>query len=317
MNVVAISEKRIDDVLQPILGLLKCDTITDIMANEDGSVWISDLNSGKSKTDIMLTVAEIDRIIHAVASSARVEISRDRNPSVSCMLIGWDARFQGQIFPAAPNGSYFAIRRHLSKVFLLEDYVDSGLLTMAYADFLKEAVIQKKNILVVGSTGSGKTTLLNALLHEIAQTGDRCALIEEQQELRFPIGLNCFRQNTSRPDIFDGKRAIRDALRLNPDRIIYGEIRDGAAAQELIRAWNTGHSGGLATIHANSAIEALDRIDELLMEVMTHTPPASLITRAIDMCIFISYEYGIGRKIHPPFVLQKPHNDKWKGKNTF
>lgn len=311
--VAILSQDSLAPILEPILCYLEDDSVTDILVNEDGSIWVESLNKGMFPTGKVMQKAAIDTVIRRVASRIRFELG-ENNPSVSSMLHEWGVRFQGQIAPAAPGGAYFSIRRHAKRVFTLWDYVDQGMLSQKQADYLAQSVAAKKNIIVGGGTGSGKTTFLNALLLEVGKTGDRCALIQEQDELQYSPDLNFIRLNIAKPEVYSGRRAVYDSLRLRPDRIIYGEVRDGAAALELLKGWNTGHSGGLATIHANSTTEMLDRLHELLMEELQQ-PPINLIRRAIDICIFISYDYRCGRKIAPIFEVEKPDGGHWTGKH--
>ena len=160
------------------------------------------------------------------------------------------------------------------------------MLTEAHADELRAAAIERRNILISGGTGSGKTTLANALLAEPAFADDRVFLIEDTPELQcsawdvVPVLTRRFPKPITVVDL------VRDALRMRPDRIIIGEMRDGSAALETLKAWNTGHPGGLSTIHANSAEEALTRLADLLSEVTARTP-TRLIRHAVDLVVHI------------------------------
>lgn len=140
----------------------------------------------------------------------------------------------------------------------------------------------RRNILISGGTGSGKTTLANALLAEPAFAGDRVFLVEDTAELQCSA-WDCVAVLTRRhPRPIGVVDLVRDALRMRPDRIVVGEIRDGAAALETLKAWNTGHPGGLSTLHANSAEEALQRLEDLLLEVVAE-PPRRSLAQAVDL----------------------------------
>ena len=183
------------------------------------------------------------------------------------------------------------------QVFTLANYVERGIVSIDQADLIRSAVADRSNILVGGSTGAGKTTLANAILHEIAtQTRDRLYIVEDMRELQCsaPNKLQIFVQEP----IYGWQRAIMDALRSRPDRIIVGEVRGGAAALELIKAWNTGHPGGLATIHANDTRAMLDRVCQLLEEV-TLNPPRLFLAQTINLCIHIALDrrHPAGRRL--------------------
>jgi len=190
--------------------------------------------------------------------------------------------------PAAP-GPAFALRKRAIGVIPLERYVMDGMMTAEQADFLVQAVHARQNILIAGATSSGKTTLANALLAEIAATGDRVLVLEDTVELqctaRDHVPLR------TRADVVSMTELVRSAMRLRPDRVIVGEVRGGEAL-DLIKVWGTGHPGGIATIHAGSALGALLRLEQLILEVATN-PPRALIAEAVNVVIHIA---GRGRK---------------------
>jgi type IV secretion system protein VirB11 len=161
--------------------------------------------------------------------------------------------------------------------------VVNRILTALEADTLKRAVIARKNILIAGGTSSGKTTLANALLAEMAQLDERVILIEDTRELQC-AAPDCVALRT-KPGVASLDDLVRSTLRLRPDRIVVGEVR-GAEALAMLKAWNTGHPGGIATVHANSAIAALYRIEQLIQEAVV-TVPRRLIAEAIDLVVFI------------------------------
>jgi len=160
-----------------------------------------------------------------------------------------------------------------------------------HAEALRQAVLDRENILVVGGTGSGKTTLANALLAEIARTGDRLVILEDTRELvstaRDAVQLRTQPGSVTLADL------VRSTLRLRPDRIIIGEVR-GAEALDMLKAWNTGHPGGITTLHANSASSALTRLEQLVEEATTALPHA-LIGEAVDVIVFMSRASGARR----------------------
>jgi len=187
---------------------------------------------------------------------------------------------------AAPT---FAIRKPAVAVFTLNDYVGAGIMTIEQAETLRTAVASRKNILVAGGTSTGKTTLTNALLAELAKTADRVVLIEDTRELQ------CLAQNLVALRTKDGvvslSDLVRSSLRLRPDRIPIGEVR-GAEALDLLKAWGTGHPGGVGTIHAGSALGAVRRLEQLIQEAVV-TVPRALIAETIDVVAVLS---GRGRE---------------------
>ncbi|KAJ32451.1 conjugal transfer protein TrbB, partial [Agrobacterium tumefaciens] len=169
-------------------------------------------------------------------------------------------------------------------VFTLSDYVAGGIMTQQQADVLRIAVEKRKNILVAGGTSTGKTTLTNALLAEVAKTADRVVLIEDTRELQCAApNLVAMRTKDSVASLSD---LVKSSLRLRPDRIPVGEVR-GAEALDLLKAWGTGHPGGIGTIHANTAIGALRRLEQLVQEVVI-TVPRALIAETIDVIAVLS-----------------------------
>jgi type IV secretion system protein VirB11 len=169
-------------------------------------------------------------------------------------------------------------------VFTLGDYVDAGIMTGGQAESLRIAVAARKNILVAGGTSTGKTTLVNALLAEVAKTGDRVVLIEDTRELRCAApNLVSLRTKEGAASLSD---LVRSSLRLRPDRIPIGEVR-GAEALDLLKAWGTGHPGGVGTLHAGSAIGALRRLEQLIQEAVV-TVPRALIAETIDVIAVLS-----------------------------
>lgn len=287
-------QKRIEDMLsgafgRAINGLLDDPDVVEILLNADGKLWSDTLSTGKVFTGKVIAEADAERIIRIVASQ-HGEICNAENPVVGGELPGSGNRFQGMLPPVAKR-PVFSIRKRALKVFTLGDYVAQGIMTDGVAVFLKKAVSEKKNILVAGGTGSGKTTLSNALLDEMAKTGDRILILEDTVELQCNaqdhVCLRCV-------DGVDMTALLKATMRLRPDRIVVGEVRGGEALA-LIKAMNTGHPGSLSTVHANSARQALDRIEQLVQETAVLVPRA-LIADAINVIIYIQKE-GIGRKI--------------------
>ena len=263
--------------------------VIEVMVNPDGRLWIDRLGEGRSDAGQRVHPSETERIIRLVASHIRAEVHAD-NPIVSAELPSGE-RFEGVLPPVSP-APCFAIRKPAAKIFTLTDYVRGEIMVSIQADALRQAVQERKNILVAGGTSSGKTTLANALLAEIANCDERVILIEDTRELQC-AAADCVALRT-RPGVVSLADLVRSTLRLRPDRIVVGEVR-GAEALDMLKAWNTGHPGGIATLHANSAHAALYRIEQLVQESVT-VIPRRLIADAIDMVVFIAGR-GLSRRI--------------------
>src|SRR5271155_5393007 len=251
--------------------------IIEVMLNPDGRLWIDRLSGGLTETTERLNAADGERIVRLVAYHVGAGVHAG-SPRVSAELPETGERFEGLLPPvvAAPA---FAIRKPAVAVFTLDDYVAAGIMTANQASALKVAVEGRKNILVAGGTSSGKTTLTNALLAEVAKTSDRVVLIEDTRELQCKApNLVALRTKDGVISLSD---LVRSSLRLRPDRIPIGEVR-GAEALDLLKAWGTGHPGGIGTIHAGTGIGALRRLEQLIQEAVI-TVPRALIAETIDL----------------------------------
>ena len=192
-------------------------------------------------------------------------------------------RFEG-LLPPVVTAPAFAIRKPAVAVFTLEDYVAAGTMTRMQAGALRLGVATRANILVTGGTSTGKTTLTNALLAEVAKTCDRVVIIEDTRELQCAApNLVAMRTKDAVASLSD---LVRSSLRLRPDRIPIGEVR-GPEALDLLKAWGTGHPGGIGTIHAGSALGALRRLEQLIQEAVV-TVPRALIAETIDLVAVLS-----------------------------
>ena len=256
--------------------------IVEVMLNPDGRLWIDRLSTGLADTGETLSALDGERIVRLVAHHVGDEVHAG-SPRVSAELPETGERFEGLLPPvvAAPA---FAIRKPAVAVFTLEDYVAAGIMTSSQASALKVAVEARKNILVAGGTSSGKTTLTNALLAEVAKTSDRVVLIEDTRELQCKApNLVALRTKDGVISLSD---LVRSSLRLRPDRIPIGEVR-GAEALDLLKAWGTGHPGGIGTIHAGTALGALRRLEQLIQEAVV-TVPRALIVETINVIAVLS-----------------------------
>lgn len=263
-----------------------CDALDDpsvieIMLNPDGKLFIERLGLGMTLAGRMASESA-ETIIGSVAHVLNSQVDPER-PIISGELPIGGHRFEG-LLPPVVAGPAFTIRRRASHLFSLDDYVRNNAMTAMQAAAIRSAVAAKLNILVAGGTGSGKSTLTNAVILEmVAHSPDeRLVILEDTAEIRCSAeNAVCFRTS----DTADMSRLLKSTLRMRPDRIIVGEVRDGAALT-LLKAWNTGHPGGIATIHANNARSALQRLEQLTAEA-SHQPMQAVIADAVDLIIYM------------------------------
>lgn len=264
--------------------------VIEVMLNPDGRLWVDRLGEGIAETGMTLSAADGERIVRLVAHHVGVEVHA-RCPRVSAELPTSGERFEG-LLPPVVVAPAFAIRKPAVAVFTLDDYSTAGIMSGAEAAALREGVATRANILVAGGTGSGKTTLVNALLAEVAKTADRIVLIEDTRELQCAApNLVAMRTKDGVVSLSD---LVRSSLRLRPDRIPIGEVR-GAEALDLLKAWGTGHPGGIGTIHAGTALGALRRMEQLIQEAVV-TVPRALLAETIDI-VAVLVRDGHGRRL--------------------
>jgi type IV secretion system protein TrbB len=289
-----------------IAGALADRLVVEVMVNPDGKIWVDRIGEGRSWTGEHLAAADADRILRLLADHAGEVVTRD-SPRISATLPETGERFQGAFMPVVASPA-FAIRKRPEVVFTLAEYIAEGIMSEDQASVIREAAEDHQNILIVGGTGSGKTTLANAILAEPAFARDRVVIIEDTAELRCSADdqIQMLTKRTDPPVTMTD--LVRDTLRLRPDRIIIGEVRDGSAL-DLLKAWNTGHPGGLATIHANSAAEGLTRLEDLIGEV-TQRIPYRAITQAINVIIYIE-RTSTGRRVRTVSRLVGRRDDRY------
>ncbi|NGM49290.1 P-type conjugative transfer ATPase TrbB [Caulobacter sp. 602-2] len=260
--------------------------VVEVMVNPDGRLWIDRLGEGRCDTGRTLSASDVERIIRLVASHVRTEVHAEAPivsgelPARGEALVG--ERFEGVLPPVAP-APCFSIRKPAIRIHSLADYVEGGVMAPVQAELLRAAVGERANILIAGATSSGKTTLANALLAEVARQDERVVILQDTLELQC-AAKDCVLLRT-RPGLVSLTDLVRSTLRLRPDRIVVGEVRGGEAL-DLLKAWNTGHPGGLATVHANSARAALYRLEQLVQEVVA-VAPRRLIAEAVDLVVFL------------------------------
>lgn len=265
-------------------------SVAEVMLNPDGRLWLDRLDDGLIDTDSRLSAADGERIIRLVAHHVGIEVHAGQ-PRLTAELPGTGERFEGLLPPLVVTPT-FAIRKPAVALFQLKDYVAADVLSATQAAVLRQAVAARRNILVAGGTSTGKTTLVNALLAEEALGNERIILIEDTRELRCAVpNLVALRTREGVVALAD---LVRTALRLRPDRILIGEVRGGEAL-DLVKAWGTGHPGGIGTLHAGSALGALRRLEQLIQEA-TVTVPRALIAETIDLIAVLAGR-GVARRL--------------------
>jgi type IV secretion system protein VirB11 len=273
--------RKLGDSLQELMLL---PSITEIMVNPDGSIWAQAYGGEKCDS------ATREAIITAVAGLLGTTATRE-HPIVQGELPFSRHRFHG-VLPPVSEGPMFVIRKHDAQHLTINDYVQAGIITPQQAEILYDCILKQDTILISGGTASGKTTLANALLSAIAG-GDpvRLVVIEDTRELQWRASNVVSLRTSEHVTLRD---LVKASLRLNPDRIIVGEVR-GAEALDLLKAWNTGHRGGVSTIHANSVADVYVRLQTLVAEADGYTLPPALFATAINILIHIEFDGQVRR----------------------
>ncbi|MHB1666542.1 P-type conjugative transfer ATPase TrbB [Thiomonas sp.] len=273
-----------------ILGFLDDPKVVEIMLNPDSTLWVDRLGAGMECVGEVPAVQALS-IVNTIAAMLGAVVTAG-HPILECELPLDGSRFEALIPPLVERAS-FALRKKATLVFTLEDYVAKGIMTKAQKQVIEEAVSGRQNILVSGGTGTGKTTLANAILDCAARLDreHRVVVIEDTRELQVNAENVVFLRTS---DNIDMTRLLRATMRLRPDRIVVGEVRDGSALA-LLKAWNTGHPGGVGTVHANDASAALIRVGQLVQEAGVPSNP-ELIAEAVNAVVSIK-RTATGRRI--------------------
>ena len=226
----------------------------------------------KNYTGIFFDEATTTRIIYASAAVMGVTID-GKNPIVegTIKLTHYKIRFEGILPPRSSECPMIFIRRPSNKIFTLEEFLEQGRITKDKYDLLMKHIEMRSNIVLGGATGSGKTTMLNAIIAKMAEytPDDRFYIVEDAGEIQ----CNAKDVVSIWAEGEDTVKAVRIALRCHVNRIIFGELRYGSTTNELLKAWNTGHRGGITTVHADSAILTLEKLRTYLREVIVGELP--------------------------------------------
>lgn len=272
------------DVGQELLGALNDPKTVEIMLNADGRLWQERLGEPMACIGT-IRVAQARAIIETIAGYHGKEVTRQK-PILEGEFPLDGSRFAGQIPPIVPAPT-FAIRKKAVAIFTLDQYVERGSMTADQSAVLVKAVAAHRNILIIGGTGSGKTTLVNAIINQmvINDPTERVFIIEDTGEIQC-IAENYVQYHTT-IDV-NMTTLLKTTLRMRPDRILVGEVR-GPEALTLLMAWNTGHEGGAATLHANNAKAGLDRLAMLIsMNPDSPKPIEPLIGEAVHVVVHIA-----------------------------
>jgi P-type conjugative transfer ATPase TrbB len=253
-----------------------------------------------------MSAAAAEMVIGTVAHALQSEVDIEQ-PIISGELPIGGHRFEGLLPPVVAKPA-FTIRRRASRLIPLDEYVRSCVMTDWQASTIRSAISSKLNIIISGGTGSGKTTLANAVIEEIVKSApeDRLVILEDTAEIQC-AAENAVLLHTS--DTVDMARLLKSTMRLRPDRIVVGEVRDGAALT-LLKAWNTGHPGGVATIHSNTAMSALRRLEQLTAEA-SQQPMQEVIGEAVDLIISIE-RTARGRRVRDVVQVERYVNGQYE-----
>ena len=319
-----LQEKLKRELGPVVLGELQNPKTEDVLLNPDGVLWAKRAGEGF----VELGPYNQQNAISAMGTIAawhETVINYER-PIVECELPVDGSRFEGLIRPVV-SGPTFAIRTKAQRSYTLGEYSQAGITStkddplnhhrrtshsfvdevkaegLDHTGIIKKAIKEKKSILVVGATGSGKTTFANALLLEMAEVApqDRILIIEDTLELQCDVRNHVQLKAFGNVSMLD---CLKACMRLKPTRIVVGEVR-GAEALTLLKSWNTGHPGGVATVHANDAQAGLKRLEALIAEA-TAAPSQTLIAEAVDLVVFIDEEARLaaGRKVREVMAVR-------------
>lgn len=304
------SHPRLVRKLQEALGDQLCvalddSNVVEIMLNPDGKLFIERFGHGVAPVGEMSSAAA-EMVIGTVAHALQSQVDTDQ-PIISGELPIGGHRFEGLLPPVVAKPA-FTIRRRASRLIPLNEHVRSGVMTEYQASTIRSAISSRLNIIISGGTGSGKTTLANAVIDEIVKSApeDRLVILEDTAEIQC-AAENAVLLHTT--DAIDMARLLKSTMRLRPDRIVVGEVRDGAALT-LLKAWNTGHPGGLATIHSNTATSALRRLEQLTAEA-SQQPMHEVIGEAVDLIVSIE-RTPQGRRVRDIIQVERFANGQYE-----
>jgi type IV secretion system protein VirB11 len=298
------------------MGALKDTEVIEIMLNPDGSLWIE--RYGRDHEHIGNISPAQGRLILSLTASGLDITVNDRSPIVEGEFPLDGSRFEGTFPPIVGPGPSFSLRKKASRVFTLPEYLAAGSITTAVVSIIHNAVLRRLNIMVVGGTSSGKTTFVNAVIDAIAELtpSHRLLILEDTAELQSKSPNTVFFRTSVLANV-DMRALAKVSMRYAPKRILVGEVRD-AAALELLKLWNTGHPGGVGTFHADSAEEALPRLEELIEEAGLG-PKHKLIGRAVDLVVYMEKTPDNQRRISSVIKVNgyNPQKEGYETENLY
>lgn len=283
-----------------VIKALNDPNVTDINVNPDGNVWIERLDTPEIIKIATLSHQARESIIKIVATSLD-EVANKESSTIGGELPLLGARFEGVLPPVAKPGPGFSIRKKAVRILTFKDYLNDSILSFATLTLLHDAIENYDNVLVAGGTGTGKTTFINAYVEQISEKfpNDRLVICEDVDEIQ-SSAPNTFKMIANKNNPLGS--CIKTMLRLSPKRIIIGEIREADQAKEAFQAWNTGHKGGIFSLHANSALDAVQRLEDLCT-IAFGNKCQRLISRTVDKILFFKKMNG-KRKVQEFYCLR-------------
>jgi type IV secretion system protein VirB11 len=294
------------------MNALEDEEVIEIMLNPDGCLWIE--RYGRNHEHIGNISPAQGRLILSLTASGLDLTVNDKSPIVEGEFPLDGSRFEGTFPPIVGPGPSFSLRKKAGRAFSLAEYLTSGAITQEVVSLIHDAVVRRLNIVVVGGTSSGKTTFVNAIINAIAELtpSHRLLILEDTAELQSKSPNTVFFRTSVLANV-DMRALAKVSMRYAPKRIIVGEVRD-CAALELLKLWNTGHPGGIGTFHADSAEEAMPRLEELVEEAGLG-PKQKLIGRAVDLVIYMEKTPDNQRRISS-IIKVNGYNPKTGGYET-
>jgi type IV secretion system protein VirB11 len=286
--------------LKPLLPFFETKSVTNVFVYGDGTVQVDDFETGLYDAAERLTQAQRMRIINSLASVSDTPIDKWERPTLESIIPKYNIRTTA-IVPPWVEFPELTFRRPAEKVFTLEDYREQGRLSPELYEKIVGHIEKRSNLVISGSTGSGKTTFTNACLEKMREftPDERFYIIEDTPELQ------CRSRNKTQLYIRKEQAvvAIQTALRWMPKRIIFGELRSGDVAVELLEAWNTGHPGNITTVHADSAVSAIPRIEGLLRQKIPGVLPD--LAESIQLIVHLASRRGFGPVVDEALTVEE------------
>ena len=286
--------------LERLIPFFETKTVTDIYVYGGGDVHVGEFAKETYNTGIVLSPPERMRIINSLASVSDAPIDKWLRPTLESIIPKYNVRTTA-IIPPWTVSPEITFRRPPDKIFTLEDFLQEERISRALYGKIVSHIEKRGNIVVSGSTGSGKTTFTNACIDKMTDftPDERIYIVEDTPELQ------CRSPNKTQLYIRKDQAvaAIQTALRWTPKRIIFGELRSGEVAVELLEAWNTGHPGNITTIHADSAASTIPRIEGLLRQVIKGRLPD--LADSIHLIVHLSNKAGFGPVVDEALTVRE------------